>query len=74
MAAKKSEYGKPTYARAVMARVGIGDGYGNPKKAKEPTKQTVDPSIGGAVSAMQKRKEMLAGYKNGGKVKKGKKC
>lgn len=33
---KKSEYGKPTYARAVLARVGIGDGYGNPRK--NPTK------------------------------------
>ena len=25
--AKKTEYGKPTYARAVLARVGIGDGW-----------------------------------------------
>jgi hypothetical protein len=34
--AKKSEYGKPTYTRAVLARVGIGDGYGNPKKVGTP--------------------------------------
>lgn len=29
--AKKTEYGKPTYARAVLARIGIGDGWGNPR-------------------------------------------
>ena len=32
MASKKTEYGKPTYARAVLARAGVGDGWGNPKK------------------------------------------
>jgi hypothetical protein len=70
--AKQTEYGKPTYARAILERVGIGDGWGNPKKAKEPPKKAADPSIGGAVNAIQERKKMLAEYANGGPVRKGK--
>ena len=34
--AKKSEYGKPTFGRSVLAKVGVGDGYGNPKKVATP--------------------------------------
>jgi hypothetical protein len=55
-----SEYGTPTYARAVLARVGIGDGYGNPKKGK---KEKAPPAAANAVegfkASMTKRKKAL---------------
>lgn len=31
---KSSGYGKPTYAKAVAARLGFGDGYGRAPKVK----------------------------------------
>ena len=73
----KSDYGTPTYPRAVLARVGVGDGYGNPKKQKDPpapAKKVADPSIGAAESAIRKRHDMLQGYADGGKVKRKKGC
>jgi hypothetical protein len=62
--AKKSEYGKPTYARAVLAKVGIGDGYGNPKKVGTPfvppqermNVANAPAKLGGVIN---KRKKML---------------
>jgi hypothetical protein len=75
---KGSEYGKPTYARSVMAKVGIGDGYGNPKNAPKDKNADKRMSISNAPSkfgeAMAKRKEELNSYANGGKVKKRKGC
>lgn len=43
MASKKTEYGKPTYARAVLARVGVGDGWGNPRKNVTKTSTPIKP-------------------------------
>lgn len=62
--AKKTEYGKPTYARAVMARLGVGDGWGNPKKAATPYKPPQQRmNVGNATATMPeavaKRKKML---------------
>ena len=63
--AKKSEYGKPTYARAVLARVGIGDGYGNPKRnavfvpERERERMTVANAPAKMESVVAKRKKML---------------
>jgi hypothetical protein len=76
--AKKSEYGKPTFVSAVKNQLGMDDdGYGNSYKKKalqpKPTK-TTDVSIGSAVSAIKSRKEQLAQYRDGGKVKKRKHC
>lgn len=73
---KGSEYGKPTYARAVMARVGVGDGYGNPKT--QPKAESKRMSVSNSTAAMSdvvsKRKKMLDEYADGGKVKKRKGC
>lgn len=66
--AKKTEYGKPTYARAVMARVGIGDGWGNPRKNQTKSSTPYKPSqqrmnVANATVTMPetlaKRKKML---------------
>jgi len=57
MATKKSEHGKPTYARAVLARVGVGDGYGNPKK--QPKRLTVASAPTKMAGVVSKRKKML---------------
>jgi len=62
--AKKSEYGKPTYARAVLAKFGVGDGWGNPKKVATPYTPPQDrmnvanapEKLGGVIN---KRKKML---------------
>lgn len=35
---------RPTYARAVMARLGVGDGYGNPKDPPKPKERRMDVS------------------------------
>lgn len=73
-------YGKPTFARAVMAKVGVGDGYGNPKVAPKPKDKDADKrmSISNAPmkfsETMSKRKEELNSYADGGKVKKRKGC
>lgn len=57
----KSEYGEPTYPRAVMARVGVGDGYGNPKSSPKPKEKRMN--VGNAAvefgNVMAKRKKML---------------
>lgn len=57
--AKKTEYGKPTYARAVLARVGIGDGWGNPRKNQ--TKSSVPYTLPQTPvkNALVNRKKML---------------
>lgn len=47
--------GKPTYLKAVGARLGFGDGYG---KAK-PEKLTVSNAREGMASTVSKRKKML---------------
>ena len=52
---------EPTFGRALMARVGIGDGYGNAKNAPKPKPKRMDvgnatETFGGVVS---KRKKML---------------
>jgi hypothetical protein len=73
-------YGKPTFARSVMAKVGVGDGYGNPKNAPKPKDKDADKrmSISNAPTkfseTIAKRKEELNSYANGGKVKKRKGC
>lgn len=41
----ESEYGKPTFARAVLAKAGIGDGYGNPKNAPKPKDPNADKRL-----------------------------
>lgn len=47
--------GKPTFGKAVKARLGFGDGYGKPKGAYKPvTKQGKDLQ-----SAVTSRKKML---------------
>lgn len=57
--AKKTEYGKATYARAVLARVGVGDGWGNPRK--NPTKTSTPYQMPQTVvkTAVSNRKKML---------------
>lgn len=55
------EYGgNPTYAKALLGRVGIGDGYGN---AKNPPKPANRMNVGNAASTIgsvvAKRKKML---------------
>ena len=62
--AKKTEYGKPTFARAVLANVGVGDGWGNPKKVATPYKPPQERmTVGNVVpkykDEMVKRKKML---------------
>lgn len=67
MASKKTEYGKPTYARAVLARVGVGDGWGNPRKnvtkastpIKPPDRMTIANSPATLPETIAKRKKML---------------
>lgn len=57
-----SEYGKPTYGRALLARVGIGDGWGNPKKGKavaKPKRMTVANAAQELPNALAKRRKML---------------
>jgi hypothetical protein len=56
--AKKTEYGKPTYARAVLARVGIGDGWGNPKKMTKTSTPYTLPTTP-VKQAVTNRKKML---------------
>lgn len=70
---KGSEYGKPTYARAVMAKVGVGDGYGNPKKA-EPKRMSVSNAPAALQETLSKRRTALNEFADGGKVKKRKGC
>ena len=59
----KDPYGKPTYARAVLARVGIGDGYGNPKRnavfVPERERMTVANAPEKLQTVISKRKKML---------------
>lgn len=77
MANKKgSEYGKPTFGRAVAARVGVGDGYGNAKtapKAKPAERLTLSNASTKLPETLAKRRAALDEYKNGGKVRR-KKC
>ena len=51
---------EPTFGRALMARVGIGDGYGNAKNPPKPAKRM---NVGNATetlgSVVAKRKKML---------------
>jgi hypothetical protein len=61
----ESEYGKPTFGRAVLAKAGIGDGYGNSKSAPKPKDKDAGKrmSISNAPSKLSetlaKRKQML---------------
>ena len=54
------EYGKPTYGKALLARVGIGDGYGSgkskAKKALTPVRDAVAKPFAGTIA---NRKKML---------------
>lgn len=59
MASKKTEYGKPTYARAVMARVGIGDGWGNPRKNQTKSSTPYQLPQTAVKTAVNNRKKML---------------
>jgi hypothetical protein len=70
---KANEYGKPTFARAVAARVGVGDGYGNPKPAA-PKRMNVANAATTMGDVLAKRKKALNEYADGGKVKKRKGC
>lgn len=47
--------GKPTYLKSVMAKLGVGDGYG---KAK-PKRLSIENAKGGMTTAMANRKKML---------------
>jgi hypothetical protein len=59
----KSEYGEPTFTRAVLANFGVGDGYGNPKKQPKPPSKDERMNIANAPEEFQnvisKRKQML---------------
>lgn len=52
---------EPTYARAVMARLGFGDGYGNSlkKPKQEPKKMDVSNATQTMSNVAAKRKKML---------------
>lgn len=58
-----SEYGEPTFARAVLAKVGVGDGYGNAKRAPKDKSAGKRMSISNAPAkfseTMAKRKAAL---------------
>ena len=60
-----SDYGKPTFARAVMAKVGIGDGYGNSKSAPKPKdkdagkRMTISNAPSKLSETLAKRKKMM---------------
>lgn len=62
---RPSEFGEPTFMRAVGARLGMGDGYGNPKS---PPKGGGLPTIKGAADKISERKKQLDSYADGGKV------
>ncbi len=55
------EYGgSPTYAKALLSRVGIGDGYGNSKNPPKPAKRMdVSNATSTLGNVMAKRKKML---------------
>ena len=58
----ESEYGKPTFARAVAAHFGVGDGWGNPKNApkpKEERRMNVANAPAELGNVIAKRKKML---------------
>lgn len=66
--------GKPTFAKSVAAKVGIGDGFDyRPAKAKKPERMSVTNAATKLPDVLAKRKKELDSYANGGKVKKGKK-
>jgi hypothetical protein len=53
---------EPTYGRALLAKVGIGDGYGNsknPPKPKKPREMNVGNATSEFGNVMAKRKKML---------------
>ena len=52
---------EPTYARAVAARLGWGDGYGNPKEAPKPKEKRMLVANAPATlgNVVEKRKKML---------------
>ena len=50
---------EPTFGRALMARVGIGDGYGNAKNPPKPKRMTVSNATETFGSTLAKRKKML---------------
>lgn len=52
-------YGRPTYGRAVLARVGVGDGYGNPKPKKAKPKMSISNAKEGMTELVSNRKKML---------------
>jgi len=51
---------KPTYVRSVMAKLGVGDGYGNPKNPKDVNRLSISNSPGKFSETMSKRKKALA--------------
>jgi hypothetical protein len=52
-------YGKPTFGRSVLAKVGIGDGYGNPKNAPKDKRLSISNAKTALPDAISKRKKML---------------
>lgn len=54
------EYGgNPTYGKALLARVGIGDGYGNAKPKAKPKRMNVSNASETLDTVVSKRKKML---------------
>lgn len=54
------EYGgNPTYGKALLARVGIGDGYGNAKPKAKPKKMDVSNAASTIGTVVANRKKML---------------
>ena len=73
--------GKPTFAKSVAAKAGLGDGYNYfpPKAPKAKDKDadkrlTISNSPDKLSEALAKQKAELSSYANGGKVKKRKGC
>ena len=52
--------GQPTYLKSVMAKVGVGDGYGSKKAKKaEPKRLSISSSPDAMTEVMAKRKAAL---------------
>ncbi len=66
----KTEYGEPTFTRAVLEKVGIGDGYGNAKSAPKKERMDVSNATEKLSSVVEKRKRELDAYADGGRVRK----
>lgn len=62
--------GKPTFGKAVAARLGFGDGYGKAKGKAVANYKPVSEKGKALQNTLSERQKMLNEYKDGGKVKK----